>query len=292
MDILLTGGSGFIGQALNTYFLQQGHAVFFLRRGSSTPPYWEPNREIINLGGHHFDVVIHLAGENIVTGRWTEKKKAEILTSRVQGTKCISEFFSQEANRPELLICSSAVGIYGNCGAETLIETTPPGHGFLAQVCTQWEAALTPLVSAGVRVVSMRLGMVLDSGGGALAKMLLPFRMGLGGVVGDGDQYMSWMTLIDVVHAIDYIISGKSLAGPINFSSPQPVINRQFTKILGRHLHRPTFIPLPAGVTKIVFGEMAEALLLSSTRVLPSKLIKAGYQFRHPTLESALTTMI
>ncbi len=288
MKILVTGGSGFIGQALIAYFTQQGHCVAALRRGSTTPPYWQPEQGLIDLGGQHFDVVIHLAGENIAKGRWTKKKKAQILSSRVQGTRCIAEYFSQAQNRPKLVVCSSAVGIYGDRGAEQLNEASEQGTGFLAQVCQQWEAALAPVVDAGVRVVNIRLGMVLGAHGGALAQMLVPFKMGLGCVFGNGEQYMSWIALTDVVHAVAHIMADENLSGPINLCSPQPVTNRQFTKTLGRCLHRPTFLPLPAFVAKIVLGEMAEALLYSSSRIVPIKLIESGYRFQHATLDSAL----
>lgn len=288
MKLLITGGSGFIGRALTAYFTQQGHSVVSLRRGSTTPPYWQPDQGVIDLGDQRFDVVIHLAGENIANGRWTQKKKERILSSRVQGTQCIAEYFSQAENRPKLLICSSAVGIYGDRGDEQLTEASESGTGFLAQVCKQWEAALAPVVEAGVRVVNIRLGMVLDAQGGALAKMLVPFKMGLGCVFGNGQQYMSWIALADVVGAVAHIVADESLSGPINLCSPQPVTNRQFTKTLGRFLHRPTFLPLPACLARIVFGEMAEALLLSSSRIVPIKLIESGYRFQHATLECAL----
>lgn len=288
MKILITGGSGFIGRALTAYFTQQGHSVVPLRRGSTTPPYWQPEQGLIDLGGQRFDVVIHLAGENIAKGRWTKKKKAKILSSRVQGTQCIAEYFSQAQNRPKLVICSSAVGIYGDRGAEQLTEASEHGTGFLAQVCQQWEAALAPVVDAGVRVVNIRLGMVLAAHGGALAQMLVPFKMGLGCVFGNGEQYMSWIALTDVVHAVEHIMVNENLSGPINLCSPQPVTNRQFTKTLGRCLHRPTFLPLPSFIAKIVFGEMADALLLSSSRIVPIKLIESGYRFQHATLDSAL----
>lgn len=292
MKLLLTGGSGLIGQALTAYFTEQGHTVLSLRRGSATPPCWQPSQGLIDLGDHRFDVVIHLAGENIAKGRWTAKKKARILSSRVQGTQCIAEYFAREENRPKLLICSSAVGIYGDRGAEELNEQSEQGTGFLAQVCKQWEAALLPVVDAGVRVVNIRLGMVLDANGGALPKMLLPFKWGLGGVIGTGEQYMSWISLSDVVHAIEHIIANESLSGPINLCSPQAVTNRQFTQTLGQVLHRPTLLPLPSWLANIVLGEMAPALLLASSRVLPIKLIQSGFTFQHATLVGAFKSMI
>lgn len=292
MKLLLTGGSGFIGQALTAYFTEQGHSVMSLRRGTTVPPYWQPSQEVIELGDHHFDVVIHLAGENIAKGRWTKKKKDRILSSRVQGTTCIANYFARKENRPKLLICSSAVGIYGDRGAEELSEDSAPGTGFLAQVCQQWEAALAPAVDAGIRVVNIRLGMVLAANGGALTKMLVPFKMGLGGVVGSGEQYMSWIALADVVHAIEHIIVNDSLSGPVNLCSVQAVTNRQFTHTLGQVLHRPTWFPLPGWLAKMALGEMAPALLLSSSRVVPTKLIQSGYVFEHTTLVGALKSML
>jgi len=292
MKLLLTGGSGLIGQALTAYFTEQGHTVLSLRRGSSTPPCWQPSQGLIDLGDHRFDVVIHLAGENIAKGRWTAKKKARILSSRVQGTQCIAKYFACEENSPKLLICSSAVGIYGDRGAEELNEQSEQGTGFLAQVCKQWEAALLPVVDAGVRVVNIRLGMVLDANGGALPKMLLPFKWGLGGVIGTGEQYMSWISLSDVVHAIEHIIANESLSGPINLCSPQAVTNRQFTQTLGQALHRPTILPVPGWLAKIALGEMASALLLASSRVLPTKLIQSGFTFQYATLVGAFKSML
>lgn len=288
MKILITGGTGFVGQALTAYLSQHNHQVVSLRRGSTTVPYWQPEHGVIDLGGQRFDVVIHLAAENIASGRWTKQRKDRILTSRVQGTQCIAEYFSRAENRPKLLICSSAVGIYGDRGSEQLSEASLPGTGFLAEVCKQWEAALSPVVDAGVRVVNIRLGMVLAAHGGALAKMITPFKMGLGAVFGNGEQYMSWIALEDVVHAVEHIIANETLSGPVNLCSPQAVTNRQFTKTLGHLLHRPTFLPLPACIAKIVLGEMAEGLLLSSSRVVPTKLIESGYHFQHKTLEGAL----
>lgn len=292
MKLLLTGGSGLIGQAVTSFFTEQGHTVLSLKRGLSQPPCWQPEHGVIDLGGHQFDVVIHLAGENIAAGRWTEKKKARILSSRVDGTRCLANFFSQPENRPKLLICSSAVGIYGDRGDESLTEGSTFGTGFLAQVCQQWESSLASAIEAGIRVVNIRLGMVLSAQGGALTKILPPFKMGLGGVFGDGEQYMSWITLTDVVLALEHVITHEDLSGPVNFCSPQPVTNRQFTQTLGQLLHRPTLLPVPRWVARIALGEMAPALLLASSRVMPTKLIQSGYLFKNTTLVSALKGMI
>ena len=233
------------------------------------------------------DAVVHLAGESIV-GRWTPEKKDAIRQSRVRGTRILAEAMAQSANPPKTLVCASAIGYYGDRGDEILTESSAPGHDFLAEVCEEWEAAAEPALKKNIRVVFMRLGVVLSSEGGALSKMLTPFRMGVGGVIGNGKQYWSWIGLDDVVGAIQFALETPALRGPVNLVAPVPVTNREFTTALGRVLHRPTIFPLPGFVAKMLLGEMADALLLASARVLPEKLKAAGFVYRHPDLDGAL----
>lgn len=293
MKILISGASGLIGKAIANHLSQEGHQILSLLRNTITTPYWDLEKKIIELGDNHkIDVVIHLAGENIAAGRWNQQKKDRILKSRVEGTKLIATFFSKAKYRPRVIISGSAIGIYGNRGTEELTEESTKGSGFLSEVCAQWERSISSVSESGIRVVNVRFGMVLSSKGGALAKMLFPFKIGLGGIIGDGDQYISWISINDVVGVINHIINNENLSGPINVVSPNPVTNFNFTKVLGRILHRPTVLPLPAFLAKLIFGEMAEELLLSSTKVSPNKLLKSGYSFQEPTLDIALAKLL
>lgn len=290
MNFLISGASGLIGKEITHFLTEQGHNVVALQRKSpSEPAYWNIENGIVKIDETiKFDIIIHLAGESIAEGRWNQEKKERIRNSRVEGTKLISEFFSKAKHRPELLISCSAIGFYGDRGEETLFETSPKGTGFLSDVCQQWEAATDKSSQAGIRVVNIRLGMVLSSKGGALKKMLPPFKMGVGGIIGNGQQYISWISIKDVTGSIDHIIKNSDIQGPVNIVSPNPLTNYNFTKILGKNLNRPTLFPLPAFLAKILFGEMAQELLLSSTKVIPDKLQNTGYTFKNPTLESAL----
>jgi len=236
--------------------------------------------------------VVHLAGENIAEGRWNSQKKGRILDSRVRGTKLLAEFFAASEHKPRIIVSASAVGVYGDRGEELVDETSGFGIGFLADVGRQWEGATASGIDAGIRVVNVRFGMVLSTAGGALKKMLLPFRMGLGGVIGSGKQYMSWVSIDDVVGMIQYVIENDSMRGPVNLVSPNPLSNREFTKTLGRVLHRPTIFPIPGFAVRIAFGEMADELLLSSIRAVPKKLMDSGYKFRHPELREALEHLL
>lgn len=290
MKILISGASGLIGKEISSFFQNRGDQVLSLKRKSTSQstPYWDIENGIIELCEYQeIDVVIHLAGESIAEGRWDEQKKDRIRKSRVQGTKLLSEYFAKTNYRPKIFISGSAIGFYGDRGEEELTEISPKGTGFLSDVCSQWESATSVLAHSGIRVVSIRLGMVLSSHGGALKKMLFPFKMGFGGLVGDGKQYISWVTIDDVVGIINHIVETNNLFGVINAVSPNPVTNHTFTKQLGSILNRPTIFPLPALIAKIVFGEMAQELLLSSTRVIPSKLHESGYIFKHATLKEA-----
>jgi uncharacterized protein (TIGR01777 family) len=233
------------------------------------------------------DAVVHLAGESVV-GRWTADKKRRIYDSRVRGTRVLCEALRQVVKPPKTLVCASAIGYYGNCGERLLLEESRAGQDFLARVCVDWEAAAASAAERGIRVVSLRLGVVLSPSGGALGQMLPPFRLGLGGRLGSGAQYMSWIHLDDVVGAISHVLTTESLHGPVNLVAPRPVSNRAFTKTLGRVLRRPTRFAVPAFAVRLRFGEMADALLLASTRVEPAKLNASGYTFHYPELEGAL----
>jgi uncharacterized protein (TIGR01777 family) len=295
MKILITGSSGMIGSALIESFAASGHEVIRLLRKKVTEdsPVWDPEKDVIDLADvRGISAVVHLAGDNIAEGRWNSQKKGRILNSRVMGTKLLTEFFAASDCKPDIIVSASAVGVYGDRGEELVDETSRPGNGFVADVCKQWEGATASAVEAGIRVANVRFGVVLSTAGGALKKMLLPFRMGLGGVIGTGRQYMSWVSIDDVVGMIQYVITNDSLRGPINLVAPNAVKNREFTKTLGRVLHRPTIFPMPAFAARIAFGEMANELLLSSTRVLPKKLMDSDYTFRHPELGEALEHLL
>jgi hypothetical protein len=241
-----------------------------------------------------FDAIVHLAGRNIA-GRWSEKFKREVRESRVQGTRTIATAAAdafRHAGAPGIFVAASAIGYYGNRGDEELTESSPRGEGFLAEVCQEWEEAASIAAAAGVRVVHPRIGVVLAKHGGALAAMLPAFRLGLGGPVGDGRQYMSWIALDDVVGVLLFALTNDGVSGPVNAVAPQPVRNAEFVRALGKTLHRPAVFPLPAFVVKTLFGEMGESLLLASTRVSSTKLEAAGYQFRHLELNEALRAVL
>lgn len=295
MKILITGSSGLVGSALIESLAANGHSVIRLLRKNvgQDSPVWDPAHGTIDLAdSKDIEAVVHLAGESIAQGRWNNTKKSRILNSRVDGTKLLASYFSQSDHKPKIIVSASAIGFYGNRGDEILDETSTPGKGFLADVCTQWEEATTSAVEAGIRVANIRFGMILSPAGGALKKMLLPFKMGLGGVFGTGKQYISWVAIDDVVEMIQFIIANESLQGPVNLVSPHAITNRQFTKLLGRVLHRPTIFPMPAFAARIAFGEMADELLLTSTRVVPNKLINSGYTFRYCQLEEAFQHLL
>jgi len=292
MKLLISGSHGLVGKALVKSLEPQGHKTFRLVRhapGSDSEIEWSPDRYSIALARlEGFDAVVHLAGESIASGRWDEEKKRKVRESRVKGTKLLSDALANLTRPPTTLISASAIGYYGNRGDELLTETSAPGDDFLAGVCVKWEKATELAADKGIRVVNTRFGIILDSEGGALAKMLTPFRMGVGGKIGSGKQWMSWIALDDVVGAIEYVLASEILKGPVNFVAPNPVRNAEFTKTLGRVLSRPTIFPIPAFGARLVFGEMADALLLSSQRVEPGRLKTADYQFKYSQLEAAL----
>lgn len=295
MNILLTGATGLIGNALTRHLGSRGHDVYPLHRNPSSDKkhYWFPEENRIHLDDEiKLDVVIHLAGENIADSRWTQKKKDRILNSRVHGTRLLTEAISDLKHKPELFISGSAIGFYGDTGDNTVDESSSRGEGFLSDVASQWETSTQVAQDAGIRTIHLRTGIVLSPDGGVLKKMLLPFKMGLGGVVGNGQQYMSWISIDDVVHIIDHMLNDEQLSGSYNLVAPQPVTNYEFTKCLGRALHRPTISPLPAFAARLMFGEMADALLLSSSRVASIRLSDIGYELIDNTLEHALTRLL
>ena len=295
MKVLITGSSGLVGSALTDFFVANGDEVIRLLRRSAPAdsPVWDPENGEINLAGvRDISAVVHLAGDNLGEGRWNDRKKNSILNSRVKGTQLLSEFFAATEHKPNVIVSASAVGYYGNRGEERVDEASELGKGFLADVCRQWEEATASAVDVGIRVANLRLGLILSAEGGALKKMLLPFRIGLGGVIGSGKQYMSWVSIDDVIGMIQHIIANEALCGPVNLVSPNSVSNREFTKTLGQVLNRPTIFPMPAFAARIAFGEMADELLLSSTRVIPKKLMDNGYEFRHPELGGAFEHLL
>ena len=295
MNILLTGSTGLIGGALIEHLGKQGHKIFPLYRNPESEKlhYWLPEENRIHLDDEiKLDAVIHLAGENIADSRWSKKKKDRILNSRAHGTRLLAEAITELKHKPKLLISGSAIGYYGDTGDNIVDEDSNRGTGFLSDVASQWESATQAAEDAGIRTIHIRTGIVLSPDGGVLQKMLLPFNMGLGGVVGNGKQYMSWISIDDVIGIIDYMLNNDQLSGPYNLVAPQPVTNYTFTKSLGRALQRPTILPLPAFVARMMFGEMADALLLSSSRVAATRLNSLGYTFFDNELDQALSRLL
>jgi uncharacterized protein (TIGR01777 family) len=292
--ILVSGASGPIGAALLPSLRSHGHKVVRLIRGPASGDEqisWDPAKPLSAESVSGFEAVIHLAGESIV-GRWTAAKKARIRDSRVQGTRHLAEALAQAPQRPALLISASAVGYYGHRGDEVLREDSSPGQDFLAEVCRQWEAATQPAALAGIRTVNMRIGLILSQVGGALPKMLTPFRLGVGGNIGNGRQWWSWIDVNDVAGAVHHIMKTDLLQGPVNLVAPNPVTNAEFTKTLAQVLHRPAIFPMPAFAARLAFGEMADELLLASQRVEPAKLVSSGYPFQRSELKTALEEIL
>ena len=297
MNILVTGSSGLVGSALVPSLGNDGHAVTRLVRSAPAPGEsavtWDPDRGQLSTAAlEGIDAVVHLAGENIAAGRWTAARKARIRDSRVKGTGLLSETLARLERPPRVLVSASAIGYYGSRGDEVLTEKSHLGTGFLAEVCRDWEEATAPAARRGIRVAILRFGVIFSAHGGALPKMLTPFRLGLGGRIGDGRQYMSWVALDDTIGAIHHALATETLAGPVNVVAPQPVTNAEFTKTLGRVLGRPTVFPMPAFAARLAFGEMADELLLASQRVKPARLLDTHYQFRFPELEGALRHLL
>ena len=292
--ILISGASGLIGSALVPSLESKGCEVMRLVRRKARgakEAQWDPMHPIPPQLVSGFDVVIHLSGEK-VAGRWTESKKDRIRESRVFSTDFLAQALAKAENRPGVFLCASAIGYYGNRGDEVLTEASLSGDGFLSEVCREWEFAAEPASDAGIRTVSLRTGIVLSRNGGALKQMLLPFRLGLGGRIGDGSQWWSWIHIEDLVAAIHHILRSDSVKGPINMVSPDPVTNAEFTKTLAKTLKRPATLPVPAFAARLAFGGFADEGLLASARVEPKNLIESGLQFRLPDLASALENLL
>ena len=300
VKVLISGASGLVGSALTRSLRSGGHEVSRLVRRRPTDPgavapeggereiYWDPGASVLDasaLAG--IDAVVHLAGENVAGGRWTAAMKRRILDSRIAGTDLIAQGVAA-ADPPPVLVSASAIGFYGDRGDDPMDESSSGGGGFLADVCRRWESAAAAAAGGGARVVCLRIGIVLSRHGGALKRMLTPFRFGLGGVIGDGRQVMSWIHLGDLVGVIEHALASSDLSGPVNAVAPGPVTNREFTRALGRVLRRPTLAPMPAPMVRLAFGEMGEELLLASTRVVPARLAASGFAFQFSDLDSAL----
>ena len=297
MRVAVSGSTGLVGSQVVASLSAAGHEVVRLVRRPPAPGEkvvrWNPEKGEIDaagLGG--LDAVVHLAGENIASGRWTAARKAAIRDSRVNATRLLCETLAGLARPPKTLVCASAIGYYGDRGADVLTEESPPGTGYLAEVCREWEAASEPAARKGIRVVVLRIGVVLSAKGGALSRMLSPFRAGLGGVIGSGRQYVSWIALDDLVGIVLHALHSGELRGPVNAVAPVPVTNRELTEALGKVLSRPTLLPVPAFALRLAVGEMADALLLASTRVAPRRLEETGYRFRFPELREALRHLV
>lgn len=294
MKILISGSSGLVGTHLIDQLRAAGHEpVSLVRNRERAGVYWDPRTYALDDPAvlETFDAVIHLAGESIV-GRWTAAKKDRIRSSRIDSTTVLARAMAGCASPPSVFIVASAIGYYGDTGDRAVDEDAPLGIGFLAEVCRDWEAAADPARGVGIRVVHMRFGMLLSPRGGALKTMLPPFRAGLGGRVGTGTQSMSWASLDDAVGAILHALNHADLSGPVNVVSPQPCTNLEFTKALGQALNRLTVFPVPAFLVRLLFGEMGDALLLASQRVMPNRLLKTGYSFQDANLGHALARLL
>jgi uncharacterized protein (TIGR01777 family) len=297
-EILLSGGSGMLGSAVREALADRGAGVLQLVRHDPVEArqlQWNPRAstpfaESESLEG--LDAAIHLSGASVAAHRWTPAWKREMWTSRVESTRALATTLAALGQPPKTLLVASATGIYGNRGDELLDESSAPGRGFLADLCREWEAAALPAVEAGIRVVHLRFGVVLGPSAGALAKMLPLFRLGLGGRLGSGRQWMSWISLADAGSAILFAMDTPSLAGPVNLTAPQPVTNAEFTRALGKAVHRPAVLPAPAFALRLALGAMADEALLASARVIPAKLGDAGFQFMHPTVDGALAAAL
>ena len=290
--VAVSGASGLVGSNLTHYLTTANHEVRRLVRREppegSADIFWDPYQGQMDIRAMEgLDAVVHLSGESIL-GRWTPAKKQRLLDSRIRSASLLAETLSKLTHPPKVLVCASAVGYYGDGDDRIFDEANPAGEGFLADLVSRWEAAAEPASKAGIRVVHLRLGPIVTPLGGMLKQMLLPFKMGLGGVLGSGRQYISWISLDDVLGAIEHSMMTESLQGPVNLVAPNPVSNREFTATLGRIIRRPTLLKQPSVVLRAAFGEMANESLLSSTRAEPTKLLHALYDFRHPDLETSL----
>ncbi|HZC44306.1 MAG TPA: TIGR01777 family oxidoreductase [Acidobacteriaceae bacterium] len=297
-QVVIAGASGLVGQSLHRHFLDNAVSCATLTRNTARPGnseyFWDPYHfqfrdDMRRLSG--IRAAILLSGDNLMEGRWTPAKKQRIRESRIRTTQAIVDLLSHLEQRPEVLLCASAVGFYGDRGDEILTEESAAGHGFLADVCRDWEAAADAALDLGIRVIHLRFGVVLAREGGALAKMLPLFRVGLGGNLGSGKQWMSWIALPTLIDIVEFCMNHHEVQGPVNVVA-NPVTNAEFTSALAHHLHRLALVPAPAFALRMAFGEMADAALLSSTRAIPAKLLQAGFVFKLPTLQDALQHLL
>jgi len=298
MKILISGASGLVGTHLIPTLKAKGHEVYKLVRKTpknSDEIQWNAKtgifeKELSKI--ENFDAVVHLAGDNVADGSWTKEKKQRIRESRTVGTKVLVDSLKKLENPPKTFISASAIGFYGNRGDEILTEDSAKGEGFLSEVCGEWEAEAKKAADFGARVVMLRIGVVLSKDGGALAKMLTPFKFGVGGVVGSGKQWMSWIDLEDLISIVHFALEDENLNGAVNVTAPKPVTNQEFTKTLGAAISRPTIFPIPEFAVKLIFGEMGETLLLEGARILPKRLTESGFNFKHQNLEEALKDIL
>jgi len=299
MRMAITGATGMIGSRLSSFFMAQGHEIVIITRRTSynqtsgSVIVWDPGLDQIDIQQlEGFDAVIHLAGTN-VGEYWTPAHKTSILESRVASTRLLAKSLAGLKSRPKVLIAASAIGFYGNHPPQEILdEESLVGQGFLADVCRQWEVETKPASDAGIRVINLRLGVVLSKSGGALAKMWLPFQLGVGGVLGSGQQMMSWIALEEIPYIVDHLIKSDKIVGAVNVVTPQPVSNAEFTKVLGHLMHRPTFLPVPAFAIRLLFGEMGQSLLLEGANVAPRRLQESGYRFLFSNLENIIMRII
>ncbi len=298
MRVLISGASGLIGTALTSRLEAAEMEVMRLTRQSVDEEddrqiYWHPESGTLDAERiEGFRTVVHLAGESVADGKWDEDKKRRIMDSRVTSTTLLCRVLANLKDKPRMLICASAIGYYGDRGEEELTEASEPGNGFLSEVCQAWEQAVQPAEEAGIKIVHLRIGMVLSSHGGALKRMLPPFRLGLGGPVGGGQQWMSWIALNDLTGVILHCMNSRRVTGVINAVAPNPVLNREFAHALGKALNKPAITPVPAFAIKIALGEMGRELVLASTRVKPERLEQAGFEWEHPEIDSALQACV
>ena len=296
MNVLVTGSSGFIGSALSARLQAEGHAVVRLVRREPAPgsgeARWDPESGYVDAAAlEGIDGVAHLAGENIANRRWNEEQKARIRNSRTRGTALLANALAQTSPPPRCFVSASAVGYYGDRGAEPLGENEPPGTDFIAQATAEWEAAALPAADAGMRVAIMRLGMTLDPVGGPLKRIVRPFRLGLGGRLGSGRQYMSWLSLEDAVRSFVHTLTADTLSGPVNVAAPQAITNAEFTRALATALGRPALFAAPRLALRVALGEMADVLLFGAN-ISPARLVESGFTFRHTEIEATLREML
>jgi hypothetical protein len=292
LQVLVSGSSGLIGSTLCRRLAQDGTRVLRLVRREARHAderSWDPDRgELAPAALDGVDALVHLGGESVAGGRWTSERKQRIRDSRLKSTALLADAFRRAAHPPRVFVCASAIGYYGNAARETFTEASPAGAGFLPELCVEWERAAEPARDAGARLVHARIGIVLSRNGGALASLLPIFRLGLGGPVGNGRQWMSWINLHDVVEALGFALLRDELQGPVNLTAPSPATNAEFTRALARVLKRPAFFPVPAVMIRLLYGEMGARLIVEGNRVLPQRLLEAGFRFEHGTLDGAI----